>query len=162
MLTMGVGATALAATEETPAAETQQVTEASEDSSASAAETDKPERSASRKGRKGSGGVNVISVAASVLDMEKDEVKEAVKDAKVGDLLLAENKLDEFKQAYLDTAKTKLDEAVAAGSKTQAEADEKYAEYEQKMAGYDGTTHLCGKADHSNMFRQEQQEPSDS
>lgn len=96
--------------------------------------------------------VNVISVAASVLGKTTDEVKEAIKEAKVGDLLIEAGKVDEFKTAYLTEAKTKLDEAIASGTLTQEEADTKYAEIEAAIAVYDGTTHLCGGTDHKKMF----------
>lgn len=139
VMTLGLSATALAATEDEAQPTATQAQEESERPSG---------RTGSGKSRKSSGRVNVLAVAAEVLGQDKDEVKEAVSDAKVGDLLLAADKLDEFKALYLETAKTKLDEAVAAGSMTQAEADEKYAEYEQKMAEYDGTTHLCGRDSH--------------
>jgi hypothetical protein len=93
--------------------------------------------------------VDVISVAASVLGETGEEVKESVKAGKVGDLLVEAGKVDEFKAAYLAEAKSKLDAAVTAGSLTQAQADEKYAEAKDKMDAYDGTTHLCGGTDHS-------------
>ena len=96
--------------------------------------------------------VNVIKVAASVLDKTEDEVKAAVKDGKVGDLLIAAGKVDAFKTAYLAEAKSKLDAAVTAGTLTQEQADEKYAAEKAKMDAYDGTTHLCGHDDHSKMF----------
>lgn len=157
---MAFAPTALAATgddaTQTPATAEATATEQPEsDAGAQDKTTEDSGAKRSRSGRK-SGRVNVISVAAEVLDMDRDEVKESVKTGKVGDLLIAADKVDEFKAAYLETAKTKLDEAVAAGSVTQAEADEKYAEYEQKMAGYDGTEHLCGNSDHSNMFNKEE------
>ena len=108
---------------------------------------------ASRIGKHGGKGyhVNVISIAAQVLGKTEDEVKEAAKTGKVGDLLLAAKKVDTFKTAYLAAAKEKLDAAVKAGTLTQAQADEKYAEAQSKMKDYDGTQHLCGGSDHSRI-----------
>ena len=94
---------------------------------------------------------DVLTVAASVLEMDKEEVKEAVKSGKVGDLLIAAGKLSEFKAAYLSEFKTKLDAAVAAGKLTQEKADGKYGSEKTKIEAYDGTTHLCGNGDHSKM-----------
>jgi hypothetical protein len=114
------------------------------------AEKDAKEHSAG--GKKHGVCVDVLSVAASVLEMSKDDVKEAVKIGKVGDLLIAANKVGEFKTAYLSDLKEKLDAAVAAGTLTKEQADEKYAAGKEKMDAYDGTTHPCGKEDHSQMF----------
>ena len=96
--------------------------------------------------------VNEISIAASVLDMTKEEVKEFIKDAKIGDLLIAANKVDEFKTVYLSELIIKLDAAVAAGSLTHEQADEKYEAGKTKMDEYDGTTHLCGGTCHGGVF----------
>ena len=96
--------------------------------------------------------VNEISIAASVLGITTEEVKESIKTGKIGDLLIAADKVNEFKAAYLLELKTKLDAAVAEGKITQAEADEKYNAGKTKMDNYDGTTHLCGGKDHSKMF----------
>jgi hypothetical protein len=100
---------------------------------------------------KGTKGVHIdaIDLAADILGKTKDEVKDAVKDGKIGDLLIAAGKVDAFKAAYLTESKTKLDAAVTAGTLTQAQADEKYAAEKAKMAAYDGTTHLCEGKDHS-------------
>ncbi|MDR3240086.1 MAG: hypothetical protein LBT44_08385 [Clostridiales bacterium] len=97
-----------------------------------------------------SGGVktDVVSIAASVLGISKDELKASLQTGKIGDLLLAAGKLDEFKTAYLSAVKSKLDAAVADGSLTQEKADEKYAAAQAKMAAYDGTEHLCGGKGH--------------
>lgn len=100
--------------------------------------------------------VSAISVAATVLGKTEDEVKESVKDGKIGDLLIAVSKVDEFKAAYLAEMKTKLDSAVKSGTLTQTQADEKYAETEAKMKAYDGTTHLCGGSDHSKMSEKQE------
>ncbi len=141
VMTLALGTTvALAATDDTTADAPR--------TRASSTDSAKPSR---EKGTK-AGGVNVISIAASVLGKTEDEVKEAVKTGKVGDLLVAAGKVDAFKTAYLTEAKTKLDAAVSAGTLTQAQADEKYAEQKAKIDAYDGTTHLCGGADHSKMF----------
>jgi len=121
------------------------------------------------KGEKGKGGeakdsthVNVIKVAASVLGKTEDEIKESVKSGKVGDLLVAAGKVDEFKTAYLAEAKSKLDVAITAGTLTQAQADEKYTAEKTKMDAYDGTTHLCGGKDHSKMFEKKDKANTDS
>ncbi len=99
--------------------------------------------------------VNVLSVAASVLGKTKHEVKEVVKTGKVGDLLVAAGKVEEFKTKYLEEVKQKLDIAVTDGKITQEQADAKYAASSQeKMSTYDGTTHLCGGTDHSKMARE--------
>jgi hypothetical protein len=42
--------------------------------------------------------------------------------------------------------------AVASGTLTQVQADEKYAAAQAKMDAYDGTTHLRGRTDHSKYF----------
>lgn len=97
-------------------------------------------------------GVSVIAVAATVLGKTEDEIKQSVKSDKVGTLLLEAGKLDAFKKAYLAESKSKLEAAVTAGTFTQQQADEKYAEEQTKMQSYDGTTHLCGGEDHSKMF----------
>ncbi|GHV13806.1 hypothetical protein FACS1894219_09110 [Clostridia bacterium] len=94
-------------------------------------------------------GVNVISVAADVLGITAEEVEESVRTGKVGDLLVAADKVEEFKSAYLTELKSKLDSAVTGGTLTQEEADEKYAAEKVKIDAYDGTSHLCGKDDHS-------------
>lgn len=111
------------------------------------------------KGGKGRGGngkdsarVSVVQVAASVLGKTEDEIRESVKSGKVGDLLIAAGKVDDFKTAYLAELKSKLDAAVSGGTLTEAEADEKYTAGKEKMDSYDGTTHLCGGNDHSKMF----------
>jgi len=104
------------------------------------------------KGKKAGVHVNVISVAASVLGKTEEEVKTSVKAGKVGDLLAAAGKVEEFKTAYLDQLKTRLDAAVTAGTLTREQADEKYASGKEKMDAYDGTTHLCGGKDHSKML----------
>lgn len=96
--------------------------------------------------------VDVLSVAESVLEIDKSEIKEAIRDGKVGDLLIAAGKVDEFKTAYLSELKIKLEAAVADGKMTQEQADEKYESGIEKMDNYDGTTHLCGHDDHSKMF----------
>ena len=121
------------------------------------------------KGGKDKGGeakdstnVNVIKVAASVLGKTEDEIKESVKSGKIGDLLVAAGKVDEFKTAYLAETKSKLDAAVTAGTLTQAEADEKYAAETTKMDAYDGTIHLCGGKDHSKMFEKKDKASIDS
>lgn len=95
--------------------------------------------------------VNVIEIAASVLGKTEDEVTKLIENGKIGDLLIAEGKLDEFKSAYLAAAKAKLDAAVSDGALTQAEADEKYAKAEEKMSAYDGAEHLCHRGEHSKM-----------
>ena len=104
--------------------------------------------------------VDVLSVAASVLEMDKSELKEAVRNGKVGDLLIAAGKVEEFKAAYLSELKAKADAAVADGTMTQEQADEKYESGKEKMENYDGTTHLCGHDDHSKMF-EKKEKPSD-
>jgi hypothetical protein len=93
--------------------------------------------------------VDVIALTADLLGKTTDEVRDAVKDGKVGDLLIEAGKVEQFKTAYLAEVKTKLKAAVTAGTLTQAEADEKYATEKTKMAAYDGSTHLCGGKDHS-------------
>ena len=109
-------------------------------------------------GEKRSGGkskgvhVNVLSVAASVLGIDKAEIKETIKDGKVGDLLIAADKVDDFKIAYLSELKSKLDAAVKTGTLTQEQADKKYESEKNKMDNYDGTTHLCGNDHHAGMF----------
>lgn len=125
---------------------------AAEDSTKPDAATTADSEQGSRSGGKGTRGASVLSVAADVLGMTTDEVKEAVADSKVGDLLVAQNKVAEFKTAYLAETQTKLGEKVADGSITQEEADAAYAKAEEKMASYDGSTHLCGREDHSGMF----------
>jgi mannitol-specific phosphotransferase system IIBC component len=113
--------------------------------------------------KKDSVNVSVIKVAASVLDITEEEIKSTIKTGKVGDLLAAADKVDEFKTAYLAELKSKLDAAVTAGTLTQEEADAKYASGEEKMDGYDGTTHLCGGHDHSKMSdRKSKKSSSDS
>jgi len=114
------------------------------------ARPDKPDMN-DRRSNKGYH-VNVVAIAAQVLGKSEDEVKNAIKDGKVGDLLLSAKKVDEFKTAYLAAAKEKLDAAVEAGTLTKAQADEKYSEAQNKMNNYDGTQHLCGGKDHSRMF----------
>jgi len=155
----GMAVTSMASTE---TIETQPASEESQTTERSASITEQPAESTSKKesrtDSKGTHGANVISVAADVLGMTKDEVKEAVKDGKVGDLLIAQDKVEAFKTAYLTETQTKLNEKVADGSLTQDEADEAYAKAEEKMASYDGTTHLCGREDHSGMFEQKSQE----
>ncbi len=106
------------------------------------------------KKRKSGVHVNVLSLAASVLGKTEDEVKEVVKTGKVGDLLVAVGKVEEFKTKYLEEVKQKLDAAVTEGKITQEQADEKYATSQEKMSTYDGTTHLCGGIDHSKMVRE--------
>lgn len=96
--------------------------------------------------------VDVVSVAASVLETTKDDVKAAIKTGKTGDLLIAAGKVDEFKIAYIAELETKLEAAVADGKMTQEEADAMYASEKEKIDAYDGTTHLCGGKDHSKMF----------
>ena len=125
-----------------------------EASSVVAVTDSKPPDKASRTGKHSGKGyhVNAVAVAAQVLGKTEDEVKEAVKTGKVGDLLLTANKVDAFKTAYLAAAKEKLDAAVETGALTQTQADEKYAEAQDKMKDYDGTQHLCGGKDHSRMF----------
>jgi hypothetical protein len=95
--------------------------------------------------------VDVISVAASVLGVSADEVKASVKTGKIGDLLLAADKVDAFKAEYLAETKTVLAAAVAEGGLSQDQADAKYAEAQAKMEVYDGTAHLCGGAAHGRM-----------
>lgn len=133
--------------------------EASDSKSKPADTTKKVDNEKGKKGNKSSG-VNVISVAAKVLDKTTDEVREAVKTGKVGDLLVAAGKVDAFKTEYLAQIKATLDEKVTAGALTQTEADEKYAAAKTKMEAYNGTTHLCGGTDHSKMF--EKKNSSDS
>lgn len=109
-------------------------------------------KSAAKSGRRKIGTrVSATSIAASVLGVTDDEVKESVKTGKVGDLLIAADKVDAFKSEYLSQTQAKLSAAVTAGTLTQAQSDEKYAEVKAKMDAYDGTTHLCGKSDHSEM-----------
>lgn len=115
----------------------------------------------SEKGKKDATNVNVISVAASVLGKTEDEIKDSVKSSKVGDLLIAAGKVDAFKTAYLDEAKSMLDAAIAEGTLTQAEADEKYSVEQEKMDSYDGTAHLCGDKDHSKMFEEKDNSDTD-
>ncbi len=152
---VGIMALAAANSESSSAAD-------SSSSDVSAAPKDKGPRGS--RGQKDGTHVDVLSVAASVLGKTVDEVKEAVKDGKVGDLLIAANKVEAFKEAYLAQAKSKLDAAVAAGTLTQEEADVKYAKAEEKMTAYDGTQHLCGGKDHSKMFekRNRQESPSET
>lgn len=115
----------------------------------------KPSR---QKGSKGEMHVSVLSVAAAVLGKTEEEVKETVKTGKVGDLLVAAGKVEEFKTAYLAQAQEKLNASVTAGTLTQAQADEKYAQAKAKMDAYDGTTHLCGGTDHSKMSEKKDKE----
>ena len=113
----------------------------------------RPDKSDMRDRRGGKGyHVNVIAVAAQVLGITEDDAKVAIKDGKIGDLLIAAKKVDAFKTAYLAATKEKLDAAVEAGTLTKAQADEKYSEAQNKMNNYDGTQHLCGGKDHSRMF----------
>ncbi len=155
-LILGLGVTALATTN-TPELAAPPDGSASPDSAITDPPTagkssDTEQESMGRKCHDGQIRVNVLTIAAQVLGQTEDEVKEAVKDGKVGDLLIAAGKVDEFKQAYLSEAKNKLNAAVAEGQLTQAQADKKYTKAEEKMAAYDGTTHLCGRKDHSDMF----------
>jgi hypothetical protein len=145
MIIGGISTTVMAASTDTVTPESTSAT----DDSTTKSESDKGDKNTdASKGAKGVR-VNVIAVAADILGKSTDEVRDAVKDGKVGDLLIAADKVDAFKAAYLAEAKTKLDAAVAAGTITQAQADEKYAAKKAKMDAYDGTTHLCGGKDHS-------------
>jgi len=186
VLVLAVGATAMAAelpkqtnvtaTEEisdTTAESDEKTTKTSEKETANAAASTEedsaaPDSSEDHQAKtdgtseKGTHGANVISVAADVLGMSKDEVRDAVADAKVGDLLIAQGKVDAFKTAYLAATQEKLTAAVSEGSITQEEADESYAKAEEKMANYDGTTHLCGHADHSDMKAKDSVETTNS
>lgn len=161
------GAAVLASADTTSSAETTTVTSAAETTTSNSENSDssssKEEAKSSRRGEKRGKGtrVSVISVAASVLDKTEDEVKEYVKTGKVGDLLTQAGKVEEFKTAYLEATKEKLDSAVEAGTITQAEADEKYKSAQEKMADYDGTTHLCGGTDHSKMFSKDKKSSSE-
>lgn len=101
------------------------------------------------KGGRSHSNVNVVSIAATVLDKTEAEIKTEVGETgKIGDLLIAANKLEAFKKAYLSALSTELKASVTAGSLTQEQADEKYATEKEKMAAYDGTTHLCGGKGH--------------
>jgi hypothetical protein len=131
--------------------------ETSETAQDDATTTEKPRHKARNSGTKRGvnsvkNNVNVISVAAAVLEISEDEVRSAVKTGKVGDLLIVAEKVAAFKAAYLIETKSKLDAAVTAGTLTQEQAETKYMEAQEKMEAYDGTTHLCGGADHSKMF----------
>lgn len=106
--------------------------------------------------------VDVMKIAASVLGKTEEEIKESVKSGKIGDLLVAAGKVDAFKTAYLSEAKSRLDAAVADGTLTQAEADEKYAAQKEKMDSYDGTSHLCGDKDHSKIFEKKDKANTDN
>lgn len=64
------------------------------------------EKTPRQKDAKSGTRVNVLSVAASVLCKTEADVKEAVKTGKVGDLLTAAGKVDDFKTAYLAQAQT--------------------------------------------------------
>jgi hypothetical protein len=88
--------------------------------------------------------VNVLAVAASVLDVSQDELQVSLKSRDLGEILLEAGKLDAFKAAYLETAKTNLTAAVADGRLSQEQADEKYARVQTKIAAYDGTAPLFG------------------
>ncbi|MDR2354898.1 MAG: hypothetical protein LBE16_01750 [Clostridiales Family XIII bacterium] len=122
----------------------------------------KPRGGRNSKAVRGGGAkADVISVAASVLGVSVDTVKASVKTGKVGDLLLAADKVEAFKAEYLAVTKAALTAAVAESGLTQERADAKYAEAQAKMEAYDGTAHLCGGADHGKMFESAAKPESD-
>lgn len=163
----GIGISALATSDDSSnaAAKTSPAQTAAANNDTAADQASRPAKG-DHKGKFKSGHVNVLSVAATVLGKTEAKIKEDVKDSYVGALLTAAGKVEEFKTAYLEAAKISLDKAVTEGILTQAEADTKYDEAEAKMASYDGTTHLCGKTDHSKLFElrgdQSQSDPETS
>jgi ribosomal protein S20 len=78
----------------------------------------------------------MVNAAASELGITADELRTALRDGQtIAELAAANNTTEQaVVDAALAAAKTKLDEAVAAGTITQAQADEIYAKLEARGA----------------------------
>lgn len=87
--------------------------------------------------------IDILKIAATVLDKSEEEIIKTEKDGThLGQQLIDANKLEEFKTTFLSEAKAKLALAVENKSITKEEADNKYSMLETKITAWDGTTSL--------------------
>jgi len=83
-----------------------------------------------------------LEIAAELLGITKDELTSQLqKDGNSLYTLLTEaDKLDEYKEAVLESQKDKLDEMVSNNKINQTEADEMYAKIQEQLKTWDGST----------------------
>lgn len=79
--------------------------------------------------------VELLDIAAQVTGLTKDDIMTQIKaGTTLKDIIDKSGKLEDFKTAILASLKTNLDQQVAAGKITQAQADTKYADAQTAIA----------------------------